>query len=235
MKPYKTNYTASSILLLTAFLLTGCAQQNPPADSPPPNPENTPAPETEAASAPPTKPDAPLNTEAAANTGIAPDSTPPTPEPQTPDTSASNPAEAAESAKSAALSHAGLTDSVIFLKVEQENDHGQATYEIEFTPGTTKYEYEISAADNSVLKFSQEPLDTALSNLWSYDLITAEDAKTAALKKAGLDAGQASCIKWELDYDYNMPQYDIEYYINGIEYEFTVDAVSGDVLKMDTD
>ncbi len=133
------------------------------------------------------------------------------------------------------MSHAGLTDSVIFLKVEQENDHGQATYEIEFTPGTTKYEYEISAADNSVLKFSQEPLDTALSNLWSYDLITAEDAKTAALKKAGLDAGQASCIKWELDYDYNMPQYDIEYYINGIEYEFTVDAVSGDVLKMDTD
>lgn len=58
-----------------------------------------------------------------------------------------------EKAQSIALQHAGLDASAVTaLKVKLDNDDGLTIYEVEFRNGRTEYEYEINAADGSILK-----------------------------------------------------------------------------------
>ena len=58
-------------------------------------------------------------------------------------------------AKAAALAHAGVSD-VWDYECEQEFKRGMSVYEISFVSGGYEYEYEISAADGSVLKHEKE-------------------------------------------------------------------------------
>lgn len=72
---------------------------------------------------------------------------------------ASDTAVSLEAAKSAALDAAGLTeDAVTFTKTKLDRDDGIALYEIEFVSGETEYEFEISAADGSILEYNRESI-----------------------------------------------------------------------------
>lgn len=63
----------------------------------------------------------------------------------------------AQAAKSAALRHAGLSESQVQeLQVEWDNEHGRAVYEVEFKSGGMEYEYVIDAATGSVLEHQAE-------------------------------------------------------------------------------
>ena len=62
-----------------------------------------------------------------------------------------------EAAKSAALAHAGVSAAdVTGLRCELDEDGGRWVYEIEFRAGGVEYEYEIAAADGTVLKAEQD-------------------------------------------------------------------------------
>lgn len=66
----------------------------------------------------------------------------------------------AQAAKSAALRHAGLSESQVReLQVEWDNEHGRAVYEVEFKSGGMEYEYVIDAATGSVLEHQAERHD----------------------------------------------------------------------------
>lgn len=66
----------------------------------------------------------------------------------------------AQAAKSAALRHAGLSESQVQqLQVEWDNEHGRAVYEVEFKSGGMEYEYVIDAATGSVLEHQAERHD----------------------------------------------------------------------------
>ena len=59
-----------------------------------------------------------------------------------------------EKAKEIALKKANVTtESVIFDKVELENDDGVWQYEVDFKKDTTEYDAEINAIDGSILKW----------------------------------------------------------------------------------
>lgn len=63
----------------------------------------------------------------------------------------------AQAAKSAALQHAGLSESQVReLQVEWDNENGRAVYEVEFKSGGMEYEYVIDAATGSVLEHQAE-------------------------------------------------------------------------------
>lgn len=65
----------------------------------------------------------------------------------------------AKEAEKAALDHAGFTpDKVTFTKTEYDRDSTE--YEIEFTADGYLYEYDISAADGSVIEFSKKIINT---------------------------------------------------------------------------
>lgn len=62
-----------------------------------------------------------------------------------------------EEAKAVALAQAGLTaDEVIFDRVELDRDDGVVHYEVEFTADLTEYDFDIAAADGTILSWSVE-------------------------------------------------------------------------------
>lgn len=62
-----------------------------------------------------------------------------------------------DEARAAALSHAGLSESeVTSVRVEQDYDDGRLIYEVEFYTADKEYEYEVNAADGSILQYDVE-------------------------------------------------------------------------------
>ena len=65
--------------------------------------------------------------------------------------------------------------------------------------------------------------------------IGADLAKQIALDHAQLNEGDVRFIKAELDYDDGRMEYEVEFYLGRTEYDYTINAVSGDILKYDVD
>lgn len=67
------------------------------------------------------------------------------------------------------------------------------------------------------------------------NLISEDEAKSTALKDAGLTEDQTSGIRIKLDKDDGVRQYEVEFCAGDKEYDYEIDAVSGDILSKDTD
>lgn len=63
----------------------------------------------------------------------------------------------ADEAKSIALQHAGLAETdVLYANVEYDRDNGHNEWSVDFATQDTEYDYEINAADGSILKSEKE-------------------------------------------------------------------------------
>ena len=138
-----------------------------------------------------------------------------------------------EAAKAAALAHAGVSEGdTRGLVVKRDFDDGLLKYEIEFWAGTTEYEYDVAAADGSILKSAREDHSNALP---ADQAIGREAARNAALAHAGLSVNDV----WELEVDEELddryPHYQVEFKSGGYEYEYEIDAATGAVLWSERD
>lgn len=61
--------------------------------------------------------------------------------------------------------------------------------------------------------------------------ISLEDAKQAALADAGVSASDVLYTKEALDYENGTAVYDIEFYVDNVEYEYEINAVTGVVYS----
>lgn len=61
--------------------------------------------------------------------------------------------------------------------------------------------------------------------------ISQNEAFAAALNHAGIPAGSAMMKKCELDYEWGKQVYEIEFYFNGMEYEYKIDSATGAIVK----
>ena len=145
----------------------------------------------------------------------------------------------AEKAKEIALQHAGVsTSNAVFVKAEREYDDGRLTYDVDFYAGNKEYDYEILAADGTILSYDADiegyriPSSTSTS---SSGYIGVERAKEIALQHAGLSASGVNFVKAEFDYDDGRAEYEIEFHHNFREYEYTIDASSGTILEAERD
>ena len=139
-----------------------------------------------------------------------------------------------ETAKEIALTQAGFkADEVTFTKVELDTDNGKSVYEIEFTQGNTEYEYDIDVATGDILKQSTEVPTAAPTQ--GNEPITEEAAKEIALTQAGFKADEVTFTKVKLDTDNGKSVYEIEFTQGNTEYEYDIDAATGDILKQDTE
>lgn len=67
-------------------------------------------------------------------------------------------------------------------------------------------------------------------------MITLEDAKAKALANAGLTADQVTFVENKLDYENGRQVYELEFYTaDHMEYEYEIDAYSGEVVGYDHD
>ncbi len=141
-----------------------------------------------------------------------------------------------ESAKEAALQDAAVAPAdVTFTTAKLEMDDGIAEYDIEFYTATHEYAYEIHAVTGAVREKSVEArkIDATATENKSDGYIGLEKAKDIALKQAGLSASQVTFKKAKLDKDDGIVVYDIEFYCNGMEYEYEIHATTGAILDYD--
>ena len=60
-------------------------------------------------------------------------------------------------------------------------------------------------------------------------------AKEIALNHAGLSSSQVTFAWAKLDWDNGRAEYEVEFYANGKEYDYDIDAVTGDIRSYDYD
>lgn len=133
-----------------------------------------------------------------------------------------------------ALSHAGFAaEDVTALHTTFEVDDGVAYYEISFIGSTTAYEYDIHAESGAILSMDMDHEDARATT--AAPAITAQQAQDAALAHAGLDAAQVTGLRSEYDGDERRPHYDVSFYNGNYEYDYEIDAATGDVISHEKD
>ncbi len=146
-----------------------------------------------------------------------------------------------EEAKTIVLSDAGVTaDGVTFKETKWDRENGMDVYDIEFYTLEAEYDYEINAATGAVIgrqmdRFQQggsfAPGGTGNGDTY----IRLEQAKEIALEHAGVNAADVYFTKAELDYEEHSIEYEIEFEVGRIEYEYSIDAYSGTILDFEHD
>ncbi len=139
-----------------------------------------------------------------------------------------------EGAVQAAINHAGVAeDTVKGLRTELDTDDGKAHYDIEFVSGDYEYEYEVDFNTGVVIDFEKK----AVGNKGEAkpdapaNIIGEASAIEKALAHAGVDSTAATKIKCKLDEENGTYHYDVEFDVGTIEYDYEIDAVSGEILK----
>ena len=126
-----------------------------------------------------------------------------------------------DQAKEIALRYTDVNAAdAVFTKAYQTVDDGRHVYEIEFAAGNMKYEMDVDANTGSIDEFEKETFqrDFAAQNL------TNDEAMRVALADAGLKAEDVRVKKSKMDEDDGQLVYEIEFYANGLEYEYSIDA-----------
>ncbi len=143
-----------------------------------------------------------------------------------------------EEAKAIALQDAGVNSAdAWFEERDFDWEHGYAVYELEFNAGGYEYDYDIDAETGRILKsqvekddgvYSDDDLDrfTSVSGYISLD-----EAKSIALNDAGVDSADVQFADRDFDFDDGYAVYELEFYANGNEYDYDIDAETGNILK----
>ncbi len=141
-----------------------------------------------------------------------------------------------EQAKVVALADAGVAAAdAAFTKTARDYDDGILVYDIEFYTAAEEYDYEINAADGSIRSKEIEPRKTSGNTGNADSYISVNQAQSIAVGHAGLSRDEVSFSKAKLEHDDGLTVYEIEFSKNGVEYEYTVDAVTGNVLSYDSE
>ncbi len=145
-----------------------------------------------------------------------------------------------DDAKNTALSDAGVCAAdVTYTKDRLDYDDGISVYDIEFYTANQSYDYEIDATTGAIREKStesfQSPAGTnaGVQNSGSY--IDADAAKSIALSHAGLSSSDVTFSKTKLEMDDGYTCYEVEFYYGRTEYDYKIDAVSGNILEFDSE
>ena len=141
-------------------------------------------------------------------------------------------------AKEIAFTHAGIKEAdVSNLKIKLDYGWYDTKYELEFFVGTKEYDYEVDANSGKVLEYSVEgnSAQTSGNSNTGSTTISEAKAKEIAFAHAGVKEADVSGIKIELDKGWYHTKYELEFYAGGKEFDYEIDAVSGDVLEYSTE
>ena len=142
----------------------------------------------------------------------------------------------AQKAKSIALTHAGVSAAdATDLEVELDMEGGVKVYEVSFDAKGYEYDYEINALTGDIVKSDREADDDYVAPSRPVSggtgLIGEAKAKSIALTHAGVSASAVTEYDAELDYENGAKVYELEFKAGGYEYDYTVNAATGAVMK----
>ena len=151
----------------------------------------------------------------------------------TPNTGSATGAVDEAKAQEIALAHAGIkaADATI-TKSKLDYDDGRQVYEIEWYANGAKYDYEIAVATGEIVNSGYEA-KTVVGTGNSATVSEATAKQTALARVSG--ATEKDIYEWKLDYDDGRPEYEGKIIYGGTEYEFTIDAASGNVTEWEAE
>ncbi len=91
----------------------------------------------------------------------------------------------------------------------------------------------VVSGTESVIESTKNAMDDTNSSMNLMAGITANDARDAALKHAGLDESQVSDVDVDLDRDNGKLIYEVDFNSGNTEYDYDIDAESGAVISAD--
>ncbi len=107
-------------------------------------------------------------------------------------------------------------------------------YEIEFNDKNYKYEIEVDSKTGNVIKYEKDIISKSpISN--NNTAISEEEAKKIATDYLNINVEDVSFTKNKLDYDDGNLIYELEFYYNGNEYEFDIDAYNKEIINVSID
>ncbi|MBQ7828419.1 MAG: PepSY domain-containing protein [Clostridia bacterium] len=145
-----------------------------------------------------------------------------------------------EKAKEIAIHHAGVTAAdTRFDDAELDREKGVDVYELEFYADGVEYEYKVNAKTGEVLKSKvdhddddrRSPDTVSDTTAAPSEYIGIDKAKEIALSHAGVDTATVRFEEADTDRDDGVAVYELEFYTDGVEYEYKIDALTGEVLK----
>ncbi len=151
-----------------------------------------------------------------------------------------------EEAEAIALKHAGFAETeVTHPHTEYDMDDGVPHYDVEFSKDGWEYDFEIHAQTGAILNYhkeyearSQNPpaaAETPAAPAVGTTILTREEAEAIALAHVGLTREEVTRLRVEYDIDDGVPQYEVEFYKDGWEYDFEIHAETGAILSYEKD
>ena len=142
-----------------------------------------------------------------------------------------------EEAKNLAIAHAGLAATeVTFVKSHLDLDDGRKVYDVEFyTEDSKEYDYEIHAETGEIVDFDYDaefyapPADNS-----SVGDITEDSAKALAIAKVP-GAALSDIREFKADHDDGRLEYEGTIVYDKTEYEFEIDAATGEFLNWEAE
>ena len=140
-----------------------------------------------------------------------------------------------EKAKTIALDHAGVSASnATFIRVQLGRDDGRMEYEVEFWSGNTEYDYDIDALTGEIRSYDRDVEGYTIPTQSGTDIGEAK-AKSIALNHAGIKEADTAFLQVQRDYDDGRLVYDVEFYAGSKEYDYEIDAYTGEIRSYDYD
>ena len=144
-----------------------------------------------------------------------------------------------EEAKAIALQRVGKSsDEVTFTRVRMDRENGITVYEVDFYDTEKEYEISIDIDTKEIINYQEDYFHTHHNNsntTTTNDYIGVERAKEIVLNHTGLNSNDVTFHKVELDVDYSIATYEIEFYYQYFEYEYELNATTGEILKYQRD
>ena len=120
---------------------------------------------------------------------------------------------------------------VTILQEKLEYDDGFRKYELDFTFENAKYEYDVDANTGDILSIQYEAIPVPAST----NGVDEDSAFSIALEHAGLTEADVRAKRIETDRERHGIEYEIEFRAGGYEYEYTIDAATGEILSFERD
>ena len=141
-------------------------------------------------------------------------------------------------AEDLALHAAGVArEQATMLSAERENERGTVVYDVEFRSGGLEYEYWIDENTGGFLRRAWEfdfekLLELAARQDASAGVLSESDALSLALADAGVAEDAATLVETTLDSEDGLRLYEICFFTEAVEYEYDLDAVTGEVCGL---
>lgn len=137
-----------------------------------------------------------------------------------------------DEAKSIALEHAGVSASEVdYIRIKEEWEWGHTVYDIDFYANFTEYDYDIDKETGDVLKAEYEMHRGGYRGNRKQGNYRMSYEEAAAKALAQVEGATERNLRMKRDHDHGRPTYEGKIRYGGYEYEFEIDAETGEFIE----